>query len=327
MPKRSLEDQIAELKRAVRGDPHGEPARAALRHALESKQSLIASAACEAIAEHELDGFAAGLGEVFERFLDNPVKRDPFCRAKTAALRALYRTNEGSTSLFLRGIRTVQLEPVWGGSQDTAVELRGLSALGLVRAGYPDAMAELADLLADPEPMARVAAAQAIAYGERADAGVPLLRFKARSGDADVRVMSACFGALLALAPEGSLPLVAEFARGRNPELREAALLALGDSRSHAALPLLVELAAHAAFDGEAAVALLAIALLRSDAAWDHLLGLVREGSPARARAAIDALATYREDPSLRERVIAAVQARGDAGLRAHAQAALDRGR
>ncbi|MEH2465502.1 hypothetical protein [Nostoc sp.] len=43
-------------------------------------------------------------------------------------------------------------------------------------------MNELADLLTDPKPEARVAAAKAIAYTGNPQ-GVPLLRFKTRIGD------------------------------------------------------------------------------------------------------------------------------------------------
>jgi len=320
---RSTDDQLVALRAALVPDAGSASARAALLAALASKHNLLVAAAAEAVADHELEGFDAALAGAYDRFLDNAVKRDALCRAKTAAVRALHHTSSGATTVFLRGIRYVQLEPVWGGSQDTAVELRGLCAFGLVRNDYPDVLIELADLLADAEPMARVAAARAIAYSERREGGVPLLRFKVQTGDSDVRVTSACIAGLLALAPEHSLPFVAELARRPNPELREAALLALGESRRPEALPLLTELAEHAVTEADAGVVLLAVALLRSDAAWGHLLDLIREGSTTHARAAIDALATYRDDSALRARTLAAVEARDDARLLAHAREAM----
>ena len=55
---------------------------------------------------------------------------------------------------------------------------------------------------------------------------------------------------------------------------------------------------------------LLGLSLLRSEAAWSYLLELVRAAAPERARQAIEALAVFRHDAALRERVLAAAEAR-----------------
>jgi hypothetical protein len=173
-----LEAKLDALREATR-DPFAPGAYRQLRAAFESRQNLLVATAADIVAEFELDGFSDALVSAFERFVEQPVKRDPGCRAKTATARALYRTEVPAIETFLRGIRLVQREPVWGGSVDTAVELRAACALGLVRSGYPGAMIELSELLADPEPMARVGAVQALVYSERAEVAVPILRFKA----------------------------------------------------------------------------------------------------------------------------------------------------
>ena len=222
--RKGLEQQLAELN-ALRDEPDTPEARAALAKALDATRAPLVAAAANVIGEAELTGFAPALGAAFARFLELPAKSDAGCVVKTSCARALYRLGERATEVFLRGIAHVQMEPVWGGQQDTAIELRGTSALGLVRAGYPDALVELADLLADKEPMARVAAAQAIAYSERQDIGVPLLRMKARLGDDDPRVTAACFSALFSLSPELSLPYVASFLDADKLEVQEAALI------------------------------------------------------------------------------------------------------
>jgi hypothetical protein len=322
--RETVDEKVARLN-ALRVDPGTPAARELLAQALAAAQGALVAAAANIVAAAELDGFERALSGAFERMLERGAKADPGCHAKTAAARALYRTGAAATGEFLRGVRCVQREPVWGGTQDTAVELRGVCALGLVRGGYPDAIVELAELLADPEPMARVAAAQAIAYSERADLGVPLLRLKARLGDTDPRVTSACLGALLGLAPERSLEFVAGFAAAQAPaEQREAAWLALGESRLPAALPVLQQ-AAEEALGDERGVVLIAIALMRSEAAWQYLVTLVREGSEPAARAAIDAIATYRDDAALCERVLAAAAARDDGDVSAYAQRVLAR--
>jgi hypothetical protein len=46
---------------------------------------------------------------------------------------------------------------------------------------YTHVFVELADLLADPEAPVRMGAAQAVAYTEAADRGLPLLRLRAHT--------------------------------------------------------------------------------------------------------------------------------------------------
>jgi HEAT repeat protein len=316
--RKGLEQQLAELN-ALRDGPDTPDARAALAKALDATRAPLAAAAANIIGEAELAGFAPALVTAFARFIELPAKSDAGCVAKTSCARALYRLGERATEVFLRGIGHVQMEPVWGGQQDTAIELRGTCALGLVRAGYPDALVELAELLADEEPMARVAAAQAIAYSERADIGVPLLRMKARLGDDDPRVTAACFSALFSLSPELSLHYVAGFLDADKVEVQEAALIALGESRLPAALPVLQSFIARLTATGVRAVAFTAVGLLRSEAGWDYLLTTIRDGGRAAAQEALDTLATYRGDEKLRDRALTAAEASGDPALHSHA--------
>jgi hypothetical protein len=324
MKRAELENGLASLNR-LRETPRAPGADAALGRALASTEAPLVAAAANIVADGELEGFEPALIAGFERFLERPIKSDPGCHAKTAVARALYRTGAHSSSVFLRGVHHVQLEPVWGGKQDTAVELRGTCALGLVRCGYPDAMVELAELLADAEPMARTAAAHAIAYSERTDVGVPLLRHKVLCGDPDSRVLGACLSGLLGLAPDSSLPLVARFARGDRPELREVAMLALGESRLEAALPVLRQIAEAAVTTEERDLAMLAIALMRADKAWDYLIGQIADGTESQAMAALDALVPYRGDASLCERALTAATLRRAPRLFTHARKVLER--
>ena len=319
--QKGLSEQVAALN-ALREQPDTPDAQAALRQALQATRAPLCAAAANIIAEAELSGFEAALLAAFDYWIehDKPAKADPGCAAKTATVRALYRIGARTHGAYLRGVRCVQLEPIWGGSQDTAVELRGLSALALVRTGYFDALVEVAELLADPEPMARLAAVQAVAYSERQDVGVPLLRFKARLGDADSRVLAACLTGLLSLAPDSSLELVESFIDEEKPETAEAALLALGESRLPAALASLRRAAETLISQELRSVAFVAMGLLRSDAAWDYLLAVISDEPPAQAGLALSALGTYRRVDSLRTRVMAAVQKRGVPALIAKAE-------
>src|SRR5262249_46175669 len=130
---------------------------------------------------------------------------------------------------FRHGVRHVQLEPVWGGRADTAAPLRALCALGLVQVGSPEAMIELATLLADPEADARIGAAHAL--GNCGLAAAPLLRFKVLTGDSESAVLSECLSGLMKIDPAGSLEFVARFVDPAHSTLYEPAAIALAESR------------------------------------------------------------------------------------------------
>jgi len=312
--RQALEDALAELAR-LRDEPRTPAALARLRAALGGRSSHLAAVAAEIAAAHELGELVPDLAAAFERLLVDPVRSDPACAAKAAIADALYRIGAPEVACYLRGVRHVQLEPVWGGRADTASALRGTCALALVRVNYHDALTELAELLADPEAAARRVAAQALAYSEN-PAAAPLLRLKALCGDADAQVLGECLLALLRVAPEASLEFVARFLDRPDAEVADAAALALGSARLAGALPLLTAWWERT-FDGERRrSALLAIALLKHDDALAYLVAHVADSAPVHARAALDALAVYRHDPRLRAQVLAAVEARADAGLR-----------
>lgn len=312
--RKVLEAALAELGR-VRDAPRTPEALAALRAALAGRSSHLAAAAAEIAAAHELSELVPALTAAFERFLVDPLRRDPACAAKTAIADALYHIGAPEVGVYRRGIGHVQLEPVWGGKADTASGLRGICALALVRVHAPDVLLHLAELLADPEAPARRVAAQALGYGED-PAAAPLLRLKALSGDADPQVVGECLLALLRVSPAASLDFVARFLDRPDAEVADAAALALGTSRLAGALPLLTAWWERV-FDAERRrSALLAIALLKSEAALAYLVGHVAESAAPHARAAIEALAIYRHDARLRAQVLAAVKARADAGLR-----------
>jgi HEAT repeat protein len=311
---RQLEQTLAELSH-LRPDPASASSIATLRRVLGGRSSHAAAKAAEIAGEHEIGALQADLVAAFERFLQDGQRTDPGCGAKTAIAGALYRMGSEEHQLFLRGIRYVQLEPVWGGKVDTAPALRGVCALGLVRANYRDVMIELADLLADPEAQVRADAARAIAYSEDAN-GVPVLRLKALVGDQDPAVITECLGALLRLSPHGSLPFVARFLECGDTTAQEAAALALGGSRLAEAFAVLRQWWERTPAPDLRRSGLLAIAMLKRDDAIDFLLERIATADGPTARDAIAALGMYRHDETLAARVRAAA-ARKDVNLRA----------
>src|SRR5262249_44423168 len=145
---------------------------------------------------------------------------------------------EHDVPVYRAGIAHVQKEPAWGPPVDTAPELRGQCALGLVRARDPGASVAAATLLADPEAGARTGAAQALAEVE-AGAAVPLLRQRLLTGDAEPAVIAACTATLLAHDPGPTLELCGTYLASAPDAFAEAVALALGESRLAGALPVL----------------------------------------------------------------------------------------
>jgi HEAT repeat protein len=300
-PLASKLDQLA----AVRSDPTSPESLKRLRAAL-ADHALVVAAAADHARDSEITELRDPLAAALARLFEAPAERDQGCRAKLALTQALVRCGHRDSDLFLRGVRHVQEEPVWGRKEDTAAGLRAAAAMGLAHLDDPQALAEIAALLADPQNVARAGAAQAAAYlGDRA--GVPLLRFKALTGDADPQVMGEVFTALLRLDPRGSFDFVVRFLNNDDEAIADAAALALGESRIEAALD---PLKAWSATLRHAAVGLLAIALLRSDRAFEHLLSLVDDAEPRTAARPVEVLATYRHDSDLRRRVIERVTKR-----------------
>jgi len=309
----ALEDTLAELH-GLRAQPTAPASLAMLRKVLGGKTAYTAAKAAQIAGEAEIRDLVPELIAAFDRFMTNPVKSDPGCRAKAAIADALYGMAYDDANVFLRGIHHVQLEPVYGGREDTATTLRGVCALGLVRMNYADVMIELADLLADRQAAVRVAAARAIAYSEN-DNGVPLLRLKVLAGDDDPQVISECLTAMLHIAPVTSLPFVGRLLDAEEVYLVEAAVVALGGSRRREAFDLLRPWWERTSNVDLRRTGLLAIAMLKHDEAIEFLVSLVAEAEGPAARDAIAALGLYKHDEALRQRVVQAATARDDVDL------------
>ena len=311
---RKLEDILAALKQIT--DPTSDGAIDFLQEVLGSKHGLAIAQASRMIRQAEIQALVPDLAAAFERCLTKPETTDPGCLAKTAIAEALYHLEYQEEALFLKGIRHVQMEPVWGGKDDTAPALRSVCALGLVRMNYPQVLSELADLLADPKPEARIGAVRAIAYNNHPEAA-PLLRLRVQIGD-EPQVFSECLLALLKLAPAPSLPLVIRFLNPpvdprlpqRATEIAEMTALALGESRLPAAFAPLRHWWERSRDPEQRKTALLAIAMLRYNEPLDFLLSLIAEGSTQDAKDAIAALSLYQQDEVLWQRVRQAVEQR-----------------
>ncbi len=315
MPRRvPLEDRLARLAE-LRREHDAEAARPELAHSLRDKSPYLVEKAAKLAAELGLDDLGRDLADAFDRFMVDPVATDKGCVAKTAIARALVALEALEDDVYLAGVRHRQPEPAYGGSVDTAAMLRAASAEGLLVCGHPDLGLLMTDLLVDPETPARIAAVRVLAASGRPE-GEPLLRLKARLGDAEPEVTSEALTGLLAMAPERSLPFVTRFLEDDDPAIVEAAALALGESRLEEAMPALTARYESCFEERLQQTLLVAISMLRREPGLDYLLSMVREAAPDRARRGLVALAIHRGDETLNERIRGTVSQRGHRGLR-----------
>jgi HEAT repeat protein len=289
-------------------DPHTPEGRKQFAKALAGKSNLVAAKAARIAGEAQVSALAQDLVTAFHRFLARGAETDKGCAALTAMARALFALDYDEPELYLAGMTHFQREAAWGPPVDTAAELRAICAMGLANRRYRQKLQALVDLLVDPEWQARAGAVRAIAT-VGSEAASLLLRLKALSGDFETEVTADCFTGLIAMEGAEALPLVQKFAAAADPDIRDAALLALGASRRPEAVEWLkVRFGEVAAAQIRNSI-LLALATSRTESAVEFLLEVIRRESDQASAAAVAALEIHRDD-RLRIQIREAVQAR-----------------
>jgi hypothetical protein len=308
--KTKLSDILAELER-IRQDPMSDETSLKLREALRHRSNHVVERAARLVGEFDIDQLEEDLVQAFHRLLIDPLKSDPGCGAKTAIQEALYQIESYQEEVFLVGIRYKQLEPTFGGKEDTAARLRVVSAMALVQLKYPRVMTELAQLLADAELDCRLGAVRAMGL-MNSSMSVPLLRFKLLIGDVDARVLHECFQVLMQIDTSESVDFVAGFLDCDEEVLSEAAAFALGESRHAKAFQSLKHWVEGMIDPARRLTGLTAIAMLRNDQALEYLLSVVVDGNRSAAESALTALGIYRDDERVWSRVQEAAETRND---------------
>ena len=286
--KRSFEEQIAALDSLRQQAP--EACAEPLRKALEHRNNFVVAKAADLARVFQLLQLIPELLTAFERFFDNPVKTDPQCWAKNALSRTLAAFEHQDAAVFLRGMRHIQLEPVWGGSSDTAGTLRATCALALVQCRSllePDLLAHLVELFADKDKSVRIEAARAIEQVGSPSAAL-LLRLRAVLGADEPEVLGACYSGILRIEGASAIPWISRFLASSDDPAAEAAL-AIAGTHSAQGFNILRERFAEEADLWFRSVLLSAIALTRQDDAIEFLIDLVSSES-LHAEAAIETI-------------------------------------
>jgi HEAT repeat protein len=310
MANDKVEKQLEALK-ALRGGGLTAEAEAALKKALSDRVNLVVAKAAQICGEFSATEMIPDLKKSFERMFEHG--KDPQCWAKNALAKTLKDLDVHESAVFLRGIRHVQLEPVWGGSEDTAAVLRGTCAMGLVQCNdmpRDDILRCLLDSLTDRIATVRMDAARSLEQLGGREV-LLLLRLKARVGDQDPRVTGEVLEALLQMEGKAALSLAAEFLEGSDEEAADEAALALGASRLPEAFLLLKE----AWQKRPAGIFLRAMSVSRLDEALEFLLELVRAGRPRDAEEALHALELQKGTEEMVKRIEQAVMEQGEVKL------------
>jgi hypothetical protein len=220
--KSKIESDLAKLK-SLSACPPSELAKG-LSEFYTSSCGVVLKKVFDLLKVSKLQNLEPPTEACFARLLKRPLKQDPGCLGKEAILRYILDAPSGYADLLLHSIHYVQLEPVWGGHEDSASVMRGLSALALVRSQHPDAPTRVANLIADDELPARRGAFEALCEAPPIW-GQALLVVMARfEGDVQLRADLQTF--LL----EESVMSVASLMRdldSERVEYREAACIAL----------------------------------------------------------------------------------------------------
>lgn len=307
-----IEEAYHSLGRLENGAMSGE-AVAEITRALTSSSSLLVSRAADIVGDRRLQELIPEMVSAFDTFMVDCERSDKQCKAKISIVNALNTLEYMGDSIFLIGVRHVQMEPAYGGPVDTAVKLRSGCAYGLARINHSDTHFILADLLVDKEHQVRAAAAKALAYLASPESEL-MLRLKVLTGDTDPEVISECFVGLMTIIPGRSLEFVSRFLESEESIIVEYAALAIGGSHVPQALDVL-----RTCWDSNPSPAarraiLLPIALVRSDDAVDFLTEVVSSSDIRTASHALSALRLYADDRSM-NKIRAAVKTRNNADI------------
>lgn len=218
---------------SLRDDGYSPEAVKELKTIIEKQSGMVVAKAAPVVVEWYETSLCNDLEQCFYRLIENGANRDPQCWGKVAIIKALHDLLWQDSAVYILGCKTVQMEPVRGGFEDSAVSLRIASIEALMQRAVTDntvLMETLADLIADPSRRVRAEAVRASIYGSAEVVG-PMLRLKIRMGDEDARVLGNCFDALLAkVLSQSSVDLVNDFLLAEDEVLAAEAMASLASS-------------------------------------------------------------------------------------------------
>ena len=290
----------------------------ALAELIQKEPGIVVDNAAKVAAQWQAVELAEALRDAFYRLSENGQEDDPQCWGKTAIIKALHELAWQDADVYVQGCKTVQPEPVYGGSEDSAAPVRTVSFQALVQlpaVATATVITTLVDLLADASPKVRAEAARSSAHCP-AELAYPLLRLKIRSGDAEPRVLGTCFDALLVVEPSNeSVDLLLEYTHTNNDVLQAEALASLASS----ALPEAIR-AVTASYQMLSDVQLQRVVLTAlggspTEEALEVLLHTLETASEREAIWALEALEPKLHSEDMKAQVLKSIEKRQDSKL------------
>ncbi len=141
------EKHLASRLRILEHEPDAADLEETLGAALATANYRLVGRAARLAGQWQLESLERELRAAYERFLENPLKTDPGCEAKTPLCEALRQIEYDDVDFFLDNIHYRQIEPIFGGDTDTAAEIRAICGFALIQRNDSRAMSELVDLL------------------------------------------------------------------------------------------------------------------------------------------------------------------------------------
>ena len=299
----AYEQKLASLEALRTVGETGPETQGALRKALRDRNNYVVSKAASMVSALGLAQLVPDLLGAWDRFFADPVKTDPQCWAKTAIVKALADLSHEDSATYIRGLRHIQKEPVWGGQADSAASLRANCALALVSCRDLSDLAlltHLTDALVDDDKTVRAEVARAIGRLGRRE-GAIVLRLRALLGDMEPEVVGACLSAILSIDLDDGIPFVTRFLDRGDDSAAEAAF-ALGLTHDARAFELLRDRLPRERNADVRRALLTGIALTRLPDALEMLVRMV-ETQAFGAAAAGEALASVPLPDDLRARL------------------------
>ena len=180
-----------------------------LPKALADKNNFYVGKAAKRAAQLNATSLIPNLLAPFDRFFEGGAEVGPKCWAKLGIMDALFQFNCQEPASYLRAFDCVQMEPVWGGKEDTATPVRAMAALALIDTNLDPTqlLRALVKGLHDADKQVPIETVRALVRLGRWE-GELLMRQKVLTGDASPEVLGVLYSAILELDQSGSIGFV-----------------------------------------------------------------------------------------------------------------------
>lgn len=198
--------------------------RAGLVRLVETQEGMVVAEAAQVLVRDFLVAEGALLGRALLRLEHGGADLDPLCLGKLELVKLLRTLESPPLEAFERLVAYRQLEPVWGGREDTAGNLRIQALRGFCEhplARNAQVLNVLAEALVDANPRVRVEAAQLLGQSGLEGASA-VIRLKLRLGDAEPEILGHLLRGLVVLEGEAGLAYCAALLEQQSPLATEA---------------------------------------------------------------------------------------------------------